>query len=598
MPTVKERIQEMNGKPFYSFEYFPPKTPQGVANLYERAERMAKLEPMFVDITWGAGGTTSDLTLELASNFQQQFNLETQMHLTCTNVTKEMVTDALIKARAAGIRNILALRGDPPAGQDKWQATEGGFNNAVDLVRYIKEQHGDWFGVAVAGYPEGHIDWFKDGDQTEISRADYLRDLGYLKDKVDAGAECIITQLFYDVDLYLQWVKDCREIGITVPIIPGIMPIGSYAGFHRMTGFCKTKIPQSLLDGLEAVKDNDDAVKECGVQVVTDMCRRLLDSGAPGVHLYTLNLEKATIDILTNLKLLDSASERKALPWRARIGNRQEDVRPIFWANRPRSYNQRTMHWDEYPSGRWGDSRSPAYGELTDYHLSKIHTGDEDDRRKSYGAELTSTQDVNNLFAQFLRSEIKRLPWCVELVTETNPIKFSLARICEAGMLTINSQPVVNGVSSVDPVHGWGGPGGVVYQKAYIELFCSKTSLDGIKAALPHYKSVHYSAVKANGEFETSAKSAVTAVTWGVFPDREIMQPTVVDHTSFMVWKDEAFGLWKSQWKSLHAEGSTSAKIIDDIYNNYYLVTIIDNDFINGNIFTFVDCALAKAAAK
>ena len=594
MPTIKERIEEMKGKPFYSFEYFPPKTPAGVANLYERVERMAKLEPMFVDITWGAGGTTSELTLELASNYQQQFNLETQMHLTCTNVTKEMVTDALIKARAAGIRNILCLRGDPPHGQEKWEATEGGFNNAVDLVRYVKQQHGDWFGCAVAGYPEGHIDWFKDGDKNEIAREDYLRDLQYLKDKVDAGADCIITQLFYDVDLFLQWVKDCREIGITVPIIPGIMPIGSYAGFFRMTGFCKTKIPDALRAGLEAVKDNEDAVKEFGVQVVTDMCKRLLAAGVPGLHIYTLNLEKSSIDILTNLGMLEGASERKSLPWRANIKGKTEDVRPIFWANRPRSYNQRTMHWDEYPNGRWGDSRSPAYGELTDYHLTQIHTGDENDNRAAYGAELSSVADVNKIFAQFLRSEIKRLPWCVELVTETHPIKFSLARICEAGLLTINSQPAVNGVSSSHAVHGWGGPGGVVYQKAYVEFFCSKTMLEGIKTAIKEYPSVQYAAVNAKGDFETSSKSKVTALTWGVFPDREIMQPTVVDEASFLVWKHEAFGLWK-QWQGLHAPGSASSKIIGEVADSYYLVNVVDNDFINGNIFTFLDCALAKA---
>ena len=594
MPTIKERIEEMKGKPFYSFEYFPPKTPAGVANLYERVERMAKLEPMFVDITWGAGGTTSELTLELASNYQQQFNLETQMHLTCTNVTKEMVTDALIKARAAGIRNILCLRGDPPHGQEKWEATEGGFNNAVDLVRYVKQQHGDWFGCAVAGYPEGHIDWFKDGDKNEIAREDYLRDLQYLKDKVDAGADCIITQLFYDVDLFLQWVKDCREIGITVPIIPGIMPIGSYAGFFRMTGFCKTKIPDALRAGLEAVKDNEDAVKEFGVQVVTDMCKRLLAAGVPGLHIYTLNLEKSSIDILTNLGMLEGASERKSLPWRANIKGKTEDVRPIFWANRPRSYNQRTMHWDEYPNGRWGDSRSPAYGELTDYHLTQIHTGDENDNRAAYGAELSSVADVNKIFAQFLRSEIKRLPWCVELVTETHPIKFSLARICEAGLLTINSQPAVNGVSSSHAVHGWGGPGGVVYQKAYVEFFCSKTMLEGIKTAVKEYPSVQYAAVNAKGDFETSSKSKVTALTWGVFPDREILQPTVVDEASFLVWKHEAFGLWK-QWQGLHAPGSASSKIIGEVADSYYLVNVVDNDFINGNIFTFLDCALAKA---
>jgi methylenetetrahydrofolate reductase (NADPH) len=485
---------------------------------------MAKLEPMFVDITWGAGGSTTDLTLELASNFQQQFNLETQMHLTCTNISKESVADALVKARAAGIRNILCLRGDPPHGQEKWAAVEGGFNNAVDLVRYVREQHGDWFGISVAGYPEGHIDWFKEGEVSEIAREDYMKDLQYLKDKVEAGADCIITQLFYDVDLYLKWVQDCRDIGISVPIIPGIMPIGTYAGFFRMTGFCKTKIPTALRDGLEAVKDNEDAVKEFGVQVVTDMCRRLLDAGAPGLHLYTLNLEKSSIEILGNLGMLEGASERKALPWRANIKGKSEGVRPIFWANRPRSYNHRTEHWDEYPNGRWGDSRWPGFGELTDYHLTKIHAADENDNRIAFGAELTSVQDVNGIFAKFLRSEIKRLPWCAELVKETSPIKFSLARICEAGMLTINSQPAVNGVPSAHAVHGWGGVGGVVYQKAYVEFFCSGAILDGIRSALAMYKSVQYSAVDMKGAFETSSKTNVTAVTWGVFPDREILQ--------------------------------------------------------------------------
>eukprot|EP00960_Hanusia_phi_P047246 758314-Hanusia_phi.AAC.11 len=589
---IVDRLKERNGAPFYSFEFFPPKTPSGVANLYERVERLGKLEPLFVDITWGAGGSTSDLTLELSSNFQRQFNLETQMHLTCTNVTKETVTQALKQAREAGIQNILCLRGDPPAGQDKWEVTEGGFANAVDLVRYVRQLHGDYFGISVAGYPEGHIDWFK--DTPEISEENYRRDLQYLKDKVDAGADMIITQLFYDVDIFLKWVKDCRDIGITVPIIPGIMPINAYAGFNRMTGFCKTKVPKAIRDGLEAIKDNEDAVKEYGVQLVTDMCRRLLDNGIPGLHMYTLNLEKSTIAILNNLNLLQNTTSRRALPWRPRIGQKTEDVRPIFWANRPRSYNARTMHWDEYPNGRWGDSRSPAFGELTDYHLTQVHTVDEADRKAAYGSQLSSVADVNALFSKFLRGEINRLPWCTALDVETNALKQSLAKLCDAGFLTINSQPRVNAASSTDEVHGWGGPGGVVYQKAYIEMFCSPAHLAAIKAALPEHKTIQYSAVNAKGNYETSAKNKVNAVTWGVFPDREIVQPTVVDEESFLVWKDEAFGLWQSQWKKLYEEGSSSAKVIQDIYDQYMLVTIVDNDFINGNIFSFMDSAVAK----
>lgn len=337
MPKIGDRIKELNGKPFYSFEYFPPKTPAGVANLYERVERMGKLEPLFVDITWGAGGSTTDLTLELSSNFQQQFCLETQMHLTCTNIEKDSVTAALKTAKENGIRNILCLRGDPPHGQEKWEVTEGGFANAVDLVKYIRQTHGDTFGIAVAGYPEGHIDHFK--DLPEITPEAYKKDLQYLKDKVDAGADCIITQLFYDMDIYEQWVKDCREIGINVPIIPGIMPINTYAGFFRMTGFCKTKVPQHIKDSLEAIKDNDEAVKKYGVEVVSEMCKRLIAGGAPGLHMYTLNLEKSVLEILTNLGtllspillppfpspvltshllqlgMLKDSSERRQLPW-------------------------------------------------------------------------------------------------------------------------------------------------------------------------------------------------------------------------------------------------------------------------------------------
>ena len=143
--------------------------------------------------------------------------------------------------------------------------------------------------------------------------------LQYLKEKVDAGADCIVTQLFYDVDNYLKWVKDCRNIGITVPIMPGIMPINTYAGWERMTGLCKTKIPPAMRESLQAIKDNDEAVKAFGVQYVTDMCRRLLETGSPGLHLYTLNQDKTVVDILRNLRLLDDSAARRSLPWRPRL---------------------------------------------------------------------------------------------------------------------------------------------------------------------------------------------------------------------------------------------------------------------------------------
>jgi len=548
MPKIGDaiKVSEAEGKPFYSFEYFPPKTPAGVMNLYERVERMAKLEPMFVDITWGAGGSTTDLTLELSANFQQQFCCETQMHLTCTNIDEATVIEALHKAKASGITNILALRGDPPAGTDKWEATEGGCNNAVDLCKLIRREHGDYFGIAVAGYPEGHIDHFK--DLPECPPEAYKLDLQYLKDKVDAGADVIITQLFYDVDQYLKWVQDCRDIGIKCPIVPGIMPINTYGGFNRMTGFCKTTVPPAMRAGLDAVQEDDAAVKAFGVQYVTDMCKKLMDSGAPGLHLYTLNQETAVIEILESLNLLKDTATRRAMPWKQRIDTERapEDVRPVYWANRPRSYMARTLAWKQYPNGRWGDTpRVPAFAPLEKYHLEQLHTVDEESRRTAYGSELKTVSDVASIFAKFVSNETRRLPWCCRLEEESKStgVDTQLLNVNRAGFMTINSQPRVNACSSVDDVHGWGGPGGVVFQKGYVEFFCSPAHLEAVKGALAAHPSVQYMATNEKGEAHTNCKNESMALTWGVFPDREIVQPTVMDKQSFKVWKEEAFAL-------------------------------------------------------
>lgn len=319
------------------------------------------------------------------------------------------------------------------------------------------------------------------------------------------------------------------------------------------------------------------------------MCRKLIQNGAPGLHMYSLNLEKSTIEILTNLSLLKNTSVRRELPWRPRIAKDgkkgpSEDVRPIYWANRPRSYMARTLHWDEFPNGRWGDSRSPAFGELTDYHLGELHMVDEEDRKSEWGGELKCAADVEAVFVRFVEGKVRRLPWCACVEEETRGIRVQLSRLNEAGFLTINSQPRVNATPSDDAVHGWGGPGGHVYQKAYIEFFCSPEHLAKFKEALMAYPAIRYSAVNVKGEFESSTSGAVTAVTWGVFPDREVVQPTVVGKDAFLVWKDEAFGLWNSQWKSLYEAGSGSAGVIQNIHDTYYLVTMVDNDFVNGNI--------------
>lgn len=240
------RAEEAAGRTYVAFEFFPPRTPEGVANLYKRGASFAAQAPLYVDVTWGAGGATSELTMEICAKLKRDLGLVVNMHLTCTNMPEELVGKALAAARREGIRNIVALRGDPPKGQEQWKAAEGGFACALDLVRHIRKEHGDHFCLSVAGYPEGHPNVIKKvgaGGVASLSAAeqarvvtledgphvchdaDYAAEIAYLKSKVDAGADVILTQMFFDVEVFVQFVADCRAAGIACPILPGIMPM-------------------------------------------------------------------------------------------------------------------------------------------------------------------------------------------------------------------------------------------------------------------------------------------------------------------------------------------------------------------------------------
>jgi methylenetetrahydrofolate reductase (NADPH) len=599
LPQIKDKIAHCveEGKRFYSFEFFPPKTEQGLLGLYERIARLSRLEPLFVDVTWGAGGSTSDLTLELSGNIQKFFGLDVAMHLTCTNMEEGMVDNALEEARKRGIRNIVSLRGDPPVGQE-WRQCKDGFAHASDLVRHVRKVYGDYFCLIVAGYPEGHPAGLLDGKLT------YEQELNYLKEKVDAGGDLIITQMFYDVDQFLRFVRDCRSIGIQVPILPGILPIQSYSGFKRMTGFCRTHVPEAVAETVERLKDDEEAVKNFGIEYGTEMCRRILNSKLSlGLHFYTLNLEKATVSILENLGLVPKFESVRALPWRPATidGRRSEDVRPIFWANRPASYLLRTETWDDFPNGRWGDSRSPAYGELREHHLlggGGLYTADQLERMREALGTPQNLHDVSAVFVKFLRGETKApFPWASEpLANETNLIAAALERMNWQGFLTINSQPRVNGAPSTDVTVGWGGAGGYVYQKAYVEFFCSEERmiqlLDAVRGNTPEFGSLSIYAINSRGDLRTNVRKPRTnAVTWGIFPDREVIQPTVVCPESFKVWSKEAFALWKQNWSSIYdpengtPEERRAYALIEHIRETFWLVNVVDNNFVTGDIF-------------
>ncbi len=286
------RIDELLGRPepTFSFEFFPPKTEQGEANLFAALAELRELEPSYVSVTYGAGGSTQDKTLEIVKRIRDEYGLEAMAHFTCVNATEPQLRATLDEMRAAGIDNVLALRGDPPAGQEQWVKTDGGLEYSHELVSLLRADYP--FSVGAACFPETHIHATSPED-----------DLRYLKQKVDAGVDFLITQLFFDNALYYDFVQRARTAGITVPIIPGIWPITGYAQIARVSSMCGATLPEHVLGELEARKDDPEAVAQFGVAYATMQTADLLANGAPGAHFYTLNRSPATRAILSALKL-------------------------------------------------------------------------------------------------------------------------------------------------------------------------------------------------------------------------------------------------------------------------------------------------------
>jgi methylenetetrahydrofolate reductase (NADPH) len=286
-----DQILRTNGQPTFSFEFFPPKTEEGERNLYRALEELKPLEPAYVSVTYGAGGSTRDKTIEIVSRITREFGLEAMAHFTCVGATVDQLRQTLDEMVEVGVDNVLALRGDPPQGEEEWIKTEGGLEYSHELVELIRADYG--FTIGAACFPETHIHATSPED-----------DLRYLKQKVDAGAAFLITQLFFDNVLYDDFVRRARELGIGVPIIPGILPITNIAQLERITTMCGASIPDGLLRELELRREQPEAVEDFGVAYATLQCAELLAKGAPGIHFYTLNRSPATRAILSALKLM------------------------------------------------------------------------------------------------------------------------------------------------------------------------------------------------------------------------------------------------------------------------------------------------------
>ncbi len=273
-----------------SFEFFPPKTAEGIAKLRSARQQLAQLQPEFFSVTFGAGGSTRDRTLETVLEIQSE-GYEAAPHISCISSSREEIRSLLADYRGKGIRHLVALRGDLPSGE----VSGGDFRYANELVAFVRQETGDWFEIEVAAYPEFHPE----------ARSP-ASDLQYLKRKIDAGADAAITQYFYNVDAYFNFMDQCGALGINVPVVPGIMPIYNYTQLSRFSGVCGAEIPRWLRLRLQDYGDDLSSLRALGMDVVTELCEKLLAGGAPGLHFYTLNQAGIISTIVQRLGLQQS----------------------------------------------------------------------------------------------------------------------------------------------------------------------------------------------------------------------------------------------------------------------------------------------------
>lgn len=643
---------------YFSLEFFPPKTQQGFANLHARLSRMSQaLGPLFVNVTWGAGGSTAEKSLELAELTQRSLGLTTCLHLTCTNMSRRLIDETLEQAKVLGVRNILALRGDPPRSDEyhddahqnaPLDDSNEDFKWAVDLVRYIRNQHYDYFCIGVAGYPEGHSDQSHPDDQS------VEHDLPYLVEKIKAGADFIMTQMFYDVNAFLKYEKRLREhdsgLFQTMPILPGLMPIQSYQTLHRTVKLSHASLPASIVKRLEPIKGDDEAVKRAGVQIMTGMIEEIKHNASPGprgFHFYTLNLEKVVSQILERCDLTPPSTdvEQAALRYvngheavavvedesldeagQQNGGQKSRSRRQSSIANsgprnrvvvsRKRASSTSSTHstayeafddeagvpkrdinsrantlaisggqgdlgreatWDDYPNGRWGDTRSPAYGEIDGYGMS-LHVSALGARR--LWGEPQTCEDISTLFRRHLEGRIESMPWSEGPVqAETLTIKNELRQMINKGWWTIASQPAVKGVKSDHPVFGWGRKNGFVFQKPFVEFFLPSSEWKLLQQLLDGEPQITYFAGNATGDFHSTDEASVNPVTWGAFAGKEIITPTIIEAVSFKAWLEEAFGMWR-EWQRIYRQGSESSRLLERIHKDYWLVNVIHHGFV------------------
>ncbi|OMJ13781.1 Methylenetetrahydrofolate reductase 1 [Smittium culicis] len=588
-----------------------------MANLGDRLSRMKSWNPLFSTVTWGTGSSDCTQSIDFSSKLQNEFNLDAVLHLTCSNMSKELVDNSLKTAKSKGIRGILALRGDIPLELTSISNNSTGNNNcfkyASDLVEYIKSipEYSEYFTIGVAGFPEGYTSAtisetfdsatnssssasrnFNSSSTTQLDKEkDELKWLSY---KVSKGADFILSQVFYSTDKFVDWYKKCRDYGITVPIIPTILPIQTYGSFKRIINLTKVSVPPSLNDQIELVKSDDLMVKQIGIDFCCNQISTLTkECNILGFHFSTLNLENSLLAILTRsglLRTFNNPSDLSSLPSKFSASNTNSTL-PV---------GGESATWDEYPNSRWGDARSPAFFNESIYGQSSfINT----DQLLQWGFPK-SLDDINTLFSKYISGDIPSLPWTSDNINSSNSdfVISVLNYLPKVGIWPMASQLAVDGAQSSDPEFGWGPANGYVYQRSFIEFFAIEPVAlkilehlkNNTKQDFSYYASklnfdtneplILSNAVVNNASFDPSINSHLleiesTALSWGVFPSSPVIQSALIDKLNFGYWSKEAIQLWRVWASQIGSFSKESKQFIDSVADSVYLINIVANDY-------------------
>ena len=568
----------------FACEFFTPDSDLGFEALRARIDRLSSAEPLFMDFV-GYGDAEATLrALQLAKHAKRTNGVPAVLHVNGSDLTRAGVRKVLEEALRLGVVNVVAERGPGRTEDGGGSACE--FADVEDLVRFIREEHGRAFCVGVAGHPN-------------LTAADAAAHISALVRLRDAGAEFIFAAHVLDAAPLRAFLAACAATDLALPIIPSLLVAEDAHTFAQINAFCGVPLPPALSAALADAAVDAARGRAALVAFAVALGEEIFGMGMPVLLIGTLNREGGVREVLHALELAGpQAAQRRKLPWRpsgdeCRAG---EDVRPIFWANRPTSYVERTSDWAEFPSGRWrlrtASTGTPTGGDASSTtkfrafqppiaHVLDVE-GSAEERRAMWGEAPSEPQHVWEVFARYVeRRGVPRLPWCEsDLLPETGTITSELGRLNRAGFLTINSQPRLNAVPSSDATFGWGGPGGYVYQKAYVECFCSPAHLAALLESCAANPSATYHAIDGkNTAYSNLGSHSVQAVTWGVFPGREVMQPTVVDSECFVEWSAEAYHLW-SHWTSAYSEVSPSRELLEEVRRRaifYFLYTCIYN---------------------